>query len=127
MKKLIIATLLVAASLYLLLSAFVKDITVNQYKDLAAAKDQQAIKQGWVPGIVPASAYDIKEVHGRDAGGIFGEFRYKESDEPALVAHLVPLKDGNGTMEWGAFLFRVDTQKNLVKYRNMPETSSEGK
>ena len=118
MKKLIIATLLVAVSLYLLLTAFVKDITVNQYKDLAAVKDQQAIKQGWVPGIVPASAYEIKETHGKDAGGIFGVFRYREPDEAGMVAHLTPLKDGNGTMEWGAFLFRVDMEKNLVKYRD---------
>ena len=117
-KKLIFAALLVAASLYLLLSVFVKEITVNRYKDLPAVKDQHAIEQGWVPGILPASAYDIKEVHGKDAGGIFGQFYYKEPDEAALVRQLKPTGDGNGTTEWGAFLFRVDTQKNLVKYRD---------
>ena len=125
-KKLIIATLLVAASLYLLLTAFVKDITVNQYKDLTVAKEQQAIDQGWVPAIVPASAYEIKEMHGRDAGGIFGQFRYKEADEAAFVAQLKPTGDGNGTLTWGAFLFRVDTRKNLVKYRDkVPSKLSE--
>ncbi len=118
MKKLIFAALLVALSLYLLLSAFVKDITVNQYKDVAAVKDQQAIQKGWVPGIIPPSAYAIKETHGKDAGGIFGVFHYKEPDEADLVAHLTPLRDSNEMRKWGAFLFRIDTEKNRVNYRD---------
>ncbi len=119
-KKLIFTSLLVAVSLYLLLTAFTKDITVNQYKDRATVLEQHAIENGWVPGNLPASAYDIKEVHGKDSRGIFGKFRYKEPDEAKWIAQLKPYKESNQTLMWGAFLFRVDTEKNIVKYRNNP-------
>ena len=125
-KKLIPAALLVAASLYLLLTVFVKDITVNQYKDRATVEEKHAIENGWVPGILPASAYIIKETHGKDAGGVFGIFHYQEPDEAGLVAHLKPSRDDNETMEWGGFLFRVDREKNIVHYRDNPQPISEG-
>jgi len=117
-NKLIIATLLVAVSLYLLMSAFVQDFEINKYKDAQSVRDKKAIVQGYIPAILPASAYKIAETHGKDVHGIFGQFRYKEPDETALLQHLKPTGDGNGTMAWGDFLFHVDTEKNLVKYRD---------
>jgi len=119
-NKLIIATLLVAASLYLLMSAFVQDFEVNKYKDVQSVHDKKAIAQGYIPAILPESAYEIAETHGKDVQGIFGQFRYKEPDEAALMQHLKPTGDANGTMAWGDFLFRVDMEKNLVKYRDKP-------
>ena len=119
-NKLIIATLLVAVSLYLLLSVFVQDIQVNKYKDLQAVREHKEAAGGYLPSVLPPSAYDIAEMHGKDAHGIFGQFSYKEIDEASFLAQLEPLKDGNGTMQHGAFLFRVDTAKNLVKFRDKP-------
>ena len=120
-NKLIIAALLVAVSLYLLLSVFVQDIQINKYKDLRAVREHQKAVRGYLPSILPPSAYDITEMHGRDAHGIFGQFSYKEADEAMLLSQLKPIKDGNGTMQHGAFLFRVDTAKNLVKFRDKPK------
>ena len=119
-NKLIIATLLVAASIYLLFSAFVQDFEVNKYKDIQAVREHKAIAEGFIPAILPSSAYDIAETHGKDVPGIFGSFAYKEADEAALLSQLKPSKEGNGTMRHGAFLFRVDTVKNLVKFRDKP-------
>jgi len=119
-NKLIIASLLVAVSLYLLLSAFVQDVQVNKYQDLQAVREHREATEGYIPSILPPSAYDIAEMHGKDVHGVFGQFSYKEADEAALLAQLTPLKDSNGTMQNGAFLFRVDTVKNLVKFRDKP-------
>jgi len=122
-NKLIIATLLVAASIYLLFSAFVQDFEVNKYKDAQAVRDHKAIVEGFIPGILPPSAYDIAETHGKDVPGVFGSFAYKEADEAALLSQLTPSQEGNGTMQHGEFLFRVDREKNLVKFRDKPSKS----
>ncbi len=124
MKKLIIASLLVAASLYLLMSAFVQDFVVNKYEDMAAVREQKALDNGWLPSLLPPSAYAIAETHDLDTNNVYGKFRYKEPDEAALVAKLRPLNDGNGTLEWGAFWFRIDRETNTVQFRNKP---AEGK
>ncbi len=120
MKKLIIAALLVALSLYLLMSAFVQDFEVNKYEDMAAVREQKVLDQGWLPALLPASAYEIAETHDRDTNNVYGKFRYKEPDEAELVAKLKPLGDGNGTLEWGAFWFRIDRKTNTVQFRNKP-------
>jgi hypothetical protein len=119
-NKLIIATLLVAASIYLLFSAFVQDFQVNKYKDIQAVREHKAIAEGFIPAILPPSAYDIAETHGKDVPGVFGSFSYKEVDEAALLSQLSPLKDGNGTMQNGHFLFRIDTSKKFVRFRDKP-------
>ena len=112
--------IVLAVSLYLLLSAFVQDVTINRYEDLQTVQEQQAIEKGWVPALLPPSAYDIAETHDLDTNEIFGMFRYQEKDEAALLSKLVDLPELNATMGWGNFLFHVDREKNLVKYRNKP-------
>jgi len=124
MKKLIVAGLLVAASLYLLMSAFIQDFEVNKYKDLASVKEHKAIAEGWIPALLPPSASKIAETHERDKRSVYGVFDYKEVDEAALVKQLTPTHDANGTMEWGDFLFRVDTEKNHVMFRNKVPTAN---
>jgi len=120
--KLLIAAIVVAGLVYLLFSAFFLDVQINKYTDLAAVKDQQAIQKGWVPSILPKSAYEITETHDLDKNTLFGSFKYKEEDETAFLTHLFPVNDEKKTMYWEDFLFRVDKEKNIVKYRNRPLT-----
>jgi len=118
--KLIVAAGVVALSLYGLLSVFVQDFQINKYADMQAVHEQHAIDKGWLPALLPPSAYAIAETHDLDTNNLYGKFRYKEPDEAALMAKLTPLHDGNGTMVWQHFWFRVDREKNLVQFRNAP-------
>jgi len=124
MKKLIIASLLIAASLYLLMSAFIQDFEINKYEDLSSVKAEGAIERGWVPGVLPASSYEIAETHDLDTNVCYGAFRYKEPDEAAFLGKLKPMNDGNGTLAWGDFLFRVDAKENKVKFRNKSQEAA---
>ncbi len=116
--KLLIMAFAIAGLIYLLFSVFFVDVQINKYSDIAAVKDQKAVQHGWIPGILPESAYDIAETHNIDKNTLFGSFKYKEEDEEAFLKHLSPMNDEKQTMYWENFLFRVDKEKNLVKYRN---------
>ena len=96
------------------------NVQINKYEDIEVVKENKAIQQGWVPAILPSSAYEITETHDLDKNTLFGNFKYKEKDEAGLMEHLTVKEDMNGTLEWGDYLFRVDKEKNLVKYRNKP-------
>jgi len=121
MKKIIAAVLLFFAGIYFLLTAYFSDVQINKYPDIASVKEDKAIEKGWVPALLPPSAYNIEETHDIDTNQLFGRFYYKESDEKSLMQQISPVPDSNGTYEWKAFLFRVDTEKNQVKYRNKTE------
>jgi len=116
--KLLIAAVVVAGLVYLLFSTFFVDVQINKYTDIAAVKDQQAIEKGWIPAILPKSAYEITETHNIDTNELFGSFKYKEKDEASFIKHLT--KDNDDVLLWGNFLFKVDTKLNLVKFRNKP-------
>jgi len=120
MKRLLFATLAVAMAVYLLFSAFVQDFEINRYEDRQAVQQHKAIERGWVPALLPPSAYEIAETHDLDSNKVFGTFRYKEADEASLLAKLTDLHDQNGTMAWKGFLFRIDREHHQVKYRNRP-------
>ncbi len=120
MNKLLIALLVVAGLVYLLFSTFFVDVQINKYQDKATVIDQEAIKNGWVPSILPKSAFNIAETHDLDKNTVFGSFKYKENDEQSFMQHLTALHDEKQTQSWENFLFRVDTKKNIVKFRNNP-------
>ncbi len=120
MKKSFIALITVVIGTYLLFSHFFTDIQINKYQDLQTAKKHQAIKKGWVPALLPPSAYEIEETHNIDSNEVFGRFKYKEQDEKRLMQQLQPIIESNGTYMWKDFLFRPDTKTNTVKYRNKP-------
>jgi len=120
MKNLIIAMIAVAAVVYFLFTAFFADIQINKYETIQAVQDQKAIQKGWIPALLPVSAYDIAETHDIDKNELFGSFRYKEEDEAGLMQNLTPLHDEKNTYMWENFLFRVDTKTNHVKFRNNP-------
>ncbi len=96
------------------------DVQINKYEDIEVVKENKAIQQGWVPAILPKSAYEITETHNLDTNELFGNFKYKEQDEAALMENFTLKKDMNNTLEWGDYLFRIDKEKNFVKYRNKP-------
>ena len=110
--------LLFFVAIYFILTHYFGDVQINKYDSKAAAQQEQAIEKGWIPSILPESAYEIAETHDVDRNELFGSFYYKEKDEKAFMENLTLMSDTNNTMEWGNFLFKIDQEKNRVKYRN---------
>ncbi len=96
------------------------NVEINKYQDIDVVKEQKAIQQGWVPAILPESAYEISETHNLEKNTLFGSFQYKENDEEKFMQNLTIVADTNNTLEWGNFLFKVDKAVNHVKYKNKP-------
>ena len=101
-----------------MLKYYFSDTIINKYPDVAAVKKENAIEKGWVPALLPDSAYDIEKTHDMDTNQLFGRFFYKEQDEAAIVQKLAPFPDMNATYQWGDYLFRINKEKNEVRYRN---------
>ncbi len=120
MKKIFIASLIFFTLFYFLLNHFFSDMQINKYPNLQEVKNDTAIQRGWIPAILPDSAYNIVESHDLDTNTIFGSFNYKEKDEETFIQHLTDLNDAEHMLEWGNFLFKVDKKINLVKFRNKP-------
>ena len=120
MKKLLVIIVVIAGLVYFLLSSFLSEVQINKYEDLEVVKEQEAIQKGWIPAILPSSAFDIVETHDKDTSTILGSFSYKEKDEEKFLQNLTILNDTNNTLEWEKFLFRVDTELNKVKFINKP-------
>ncbi len=118
MKKILLGTVVVAISIYLMLTYLIEDVQINKYSDIHFVQEQKAIEQGWIPEILPVSAYDIVETHDIDKNTIFGTFSYKEKDEEKFLQNMTVLNDDNQTLAWKNFLFRVDRDKNYVRFRN---------
>ena len=96
------------------------DLTINKYNNIEAVKENTAIQEGWIPAIIPDSAYDISETHDLDKNTLFGSFSYKEKDEAGFMDNLTVQEELNNTLQWGNFLFKVDKKSNHVQYRNKP-------
>jgi len=120
MIKIFFAILSFFVLFYFVLTNYYTDVQINKYKDIQVVKENQVIQKGWVPAILPESAYEITETHDLDTNTLFGSFYYKEQDEAGLMEQLTVKQDMNNTLEWGNFLFKVDTKLNHVKYRNKP-------
>ena len=98
------------------------DVQINKYEDIEVVKENLAIQKGWVPAILPNSAYEITETHNLDTNTLLGFFYYKEKEEVKFMENLTPFEDKNDTLQWENFLFKVDTKINKVQYRNKPAT-----
>jgi len=103
---------------YFVLTNYFSNVEINKYDSIDAVKDKKAIENGWIPKNLPASAYDIAETHDLDTNVLVGKFSYKENDE---VAFLAGLKKSNEVYEAEGFLFKVNTELNLVNFRNVPK------
>ncbi len=117
-KKILVAILLFFVGVYFVLTSYFGDVQINKYADRDTVIQEKAIEKGWVPDILPKSAYDISETHDTDTHEIFGSFYYRDTDEAKLLSQLRLLPDANETYMWKDFLFKVDKAKKHIKYRN---------
>jgi len=85
------------------------EIEKNFYSNKQDVLKDNAIKRGWVPEILPDSAYDISEVHDIDTNKVEGSFQYLEKDEKNLLSAI---------SENSNFKFEVDKGKNKVLFFN---------
>ena len=120
MIKIFVAILSFFVLFYFVLTNYYTDVQINKYKDIQVVKENQVIEKGWIPAILPESAYDIVETHDLDNNTLLGSFNYKEKDEAGLMKHLTAKQDMNNTYEWENFLFIVDQKSKRVKFRNKP-------
>jgi len=120
MKKILIALALFVILIFLLINHSFEDMQISKYESLEEVKKNTAIKGGWIPAILPDSSYDIVESHDLDTNTIFGSFKYKEKDEETFMQNLTDIHNTELMLEWGNFLFKVDKELNLVKFRNKP-------
>ncbi len=114
-KKILIIVALVFIAVYLLLRSYFPNVEINRYDSFETVQKQKVMEKGWLPRILPLSAYDIVETHDIDTNNIFGKFSYREKDEEDL---LTKVKESNGIYESEHFLFKIDREKNVVDFRN---------
>lgn len=120
MKKILIAVALFTILIFLLINQNFEDMQISKYETLEEVKNNKAIQGGWIPAILPASAYDIVESHDLDTNTIFGSFKYKDEDEETFIQNLTDFNSADDMLEWGNFIFKVDKNLNQVKFRNRP-------
>jgi len=120
MKKILIAVALFLILIFLLINHSFEDMQISKYESIEEVKKNTAIKGGWIPAILPDSAYDIVESHDLGTNTIFGSFKYKEKDEETFIQNLTDLNSADDMLEWGNFIFKVDKDLNQVKFRNRP-------
>jgi len=122
MKKIVLAILLFFALIYWILTAYFSDVTINKYPDKESVIKEKVIEKGWIPGLLPDSAYNIEETHDLDSNQLFGRFSYKPADEKVLIDAFTPYSESNDTYRWENFLFKINTKTHTVKFRNLPGT-----
>jgi len=114
-KKIVLTIVFVMIAIYLVLTSYFPNAEINKYDSLETVQTQKVMEKGWIPKILPPSAYGIAETHDIDSNSVVGKFSYKESDE---VEFLSKLKEANGMYEGEHFLFKIDKEKNRVDFRN---------
>ena len=122
MKKIMIAILLFFVAVFFMIQSTFSDVTINKYPDYQSVIEDNATEHGWIPAILPKSAYEIAETHNLDTNEIFGSFKYRQDDEEKLMQDLTIVPDMNQTYTWGSFLFKIDTNAKHAKFRNKPSS-----
>ena len=62
------------------------DDVTNKYSTLEDARDAELFHRGWLPDILPVSAYDIRVTNDLDANTSEGEFSFEPADFPSFAA-----------------------------------------
>ncbi len=104
--------------LIFLLAIFIigcSDSQRNHYKNKDAVVKDSAIQRGWIPSIIPDSAYEIEEEHNLDTNILKGSFRYDEKDENNFLNKLTK---SNQELTWKDFVFTIDTENNKIEFSN---------
>ena len=115
MKRILLIILIIAIGIYFLFKHYFGDIQINKYDSLASVQEHLAIKEGWIPKVLPSSAYNIVETHDLDTNKNFGKFNYKEEDEVDFISQLTLTGEMCSSDK---FLFKINKEKNEVKFRN---------
>ncbi len=116
MKKIALLLVLFALLIVLVLNQNFKDIQISKYETIEEVKKNNAIKEGWIPAILPESAFEIVESHDLDTEILYGSFKYKERDEEKFIKNLTSPSDSEEVLTWENFLFKVDKKQNRVKF-----------
>ncbi|WP_415406215.1 hypothetical protein ACLHDG_10645 [Sulfurovum sp. CS9] len=117
MKKLVILISLIFIFLTFLLFLLKNmDSQTNNYLNKEEVLENTAIQRGWIPDILPDSAYKIVETHNIDTNKLNGSFKYLEKDEEIFLDNL---KSQESRLVWGNFEFKVDKANNRVKFFNL--------
>lgn len=93
-------------------SSEVKKTSYNNKNDILK---NEAIKRGWIPEIIPKSAFAIIEIHDIDTNQVKGSFKYLEKDENKFISNL---KFKNKINTWKKFQFRINKENNIVSFNN---------
>ena len=83
-----LAAFLAAAAL-LIFVVFDEDFSVH-YATSAEARADRAVARGWLPDVLPDSAFDIDEEHNIDTNRGGGTFRFTATDAETFRARLQP-------------------------------------
>jgi hypothetical protein len=78
-----------AAAAFLIFVVFDEDFSVH-YATSAEARADRAIERGWLPEILPDSAFDIDEEHNIDTNRGGGTFHFAATDAETFRARLQP-------------------------------------
>ncbi len=122
MKKFLLVLFFFVLVLFVMLFVFFDDTQTNHYATLGDAKADGAIERGWVPSIIPASAYDITEKHNLDANAFRGSFSYHKEDMPHFMEALKIIDANRSIYQWEDTLFYIDTKEQKVWYRNKAQS-----
>ena len=96
----------------------------NYYNNINEVKLDGAINRGWIPGILPASSFNIQETHNLDTNEGNGSFQFLESDESSFKKSLgEEIKAinkenlANGSVyRWKNFIISVDWSNNKALF-----------
>ena len=66
----------------------------EEYRTLAEAEADGAVKRGWIPHDVPPTSRNIREWHDLDTNRGFGLLEFTDRDEEWIQQHLRPLPSG---------------------------------
>jgi len=99
--------------LFMIWILYTIDSRTNNYSNREEVVKDNAILHGWIPSILPNSAYDIKEKHNIDTSQFYGSFRYLEKDEKEFLSHFKKYKN---IYVWEDFIFEIDTKLNKVEF-----------
>ncbi len=76
------------AGIYGILLLLPSDIVTNQYATLEAARTDHLFGRGWLPGILPPSAYNIHTSNNLDINTSDGMFSFLPSEYMLFASHV---------------------------------------
>jgi hypothetical protein len=117
------AGIVVAIPLLLALAGCGRTVHTATYATMAEARSAGAIDRGWVPGSIPASAYELRAAYALDRADRWGLFNFRAADAEALRSILEPeevslagtVMDIPPRIEWWPVLLRGRLDAERIK------------